>query len=113
MVTEIDIIHNLFDVKVNVTEIVFGFVPVNNFSIMLGRSHCFLGIYQYIGELKVSCSRTLHGGSGVRTLDLSLWSPTAQNGLKFFVEMHVIIILTFLTKIVELLACDGKCIAIV
>ena len=26
---------------------------------MLGRSHCFLGIYQYFGELKVSCSRRL------------------------------------------------------
>ena len=27
-------------------------VPVNNFSVMFGRSHCFLGIYQYFGELK-------------------------------------------------------------
>ena len=35
-------------------------VPVNNFSVMLGRSHCFLGLYQYFGELKLSCSRTLH-----------------------------------------------------
>ena len=51
-------------------------VPVNNFSVMLGLSHCFLGIYQYFGELKVSCSRTLHGGRGVRTLDLSLGSQT-------------------------------------
>ena len=82
-----------FDVKVNVTKIGFGFVPVNNFSVMLGRSHYFLGFYQYIGELKVSCLRTLHGGYGVRTLDLSLWSPTTQNGLKDFVEIHVIIIL--------------------
>ena len=31
-------------------------VPVNNFSVMLGRSHRFLGIYQYFRELKVSCS---------------------------------------------------------
>ena len=29
---------------------------------MFGQSHCFLGIYQYFEELKVSCSRTLHGG---------------------------------------------------
>ena len=50
-------------------------VPVNNFSVMLGRSHSIQGIYQYFGELKVSCSRTLHGGLGVRTLDLSLRSP--------------------------------------
>ena len=26
-------------------------VPVNNFPVMLGRSHCFLGFYQYLGEL--------------------------------------------------------------
>ena len=30
-------------------------VPVNNLSVMLGRSHRFLGIYQYFGEVKVSC----------------------------------------------------------
>ena len=34
-----------------------------------------MGIYQYFGNLKVSCSRTLYGGRGVRTLDLSLRSP--------------------------------------
>ena len=50
-------------------------VPVINFSVILGRSHRFLGIYQYFGNLKVSCSRTLYGGRGVRTLDLSLRSP--------------------------------------
>ena len=27
-------------------------VPVNNFLIMLGWSHHFLGIYQYFGEIK-------------------------------------------------------------
>ena len=52
------------------------YVQVNNFSVMLGRSHCFLGIHQYFGELKVSCSRTLHGGRGARTLDFSLRSLT-------------------------------------
>ena len=40
-------------------------VAVNNFSVMLRWSHCFLGIYQFFGELKVSCSRTLHGGRGI------------------------------------------------
>ena len=50
-------------------------VPVNNFSVILGRSHRFLGIYQYYWNLKVSCSRTLYGGRWVRTLDLSLQSP--------------------------------------
>ena len=57
----------------------FGFlfnIPVNNVIVMLERSNCFLGIYQYFGELKVFCSRTLHGGRGVRTLDLSLRRPT-------------------------------------
>ena len=51
-------------------------VPVNIFSVMLGRSHCFHGIYQYFEELKVCCSRTLHGGRGLRTLYLLLRSPT-------------------------------------
>ena len=51
-------------------------VLVNNFSVILGWRHRFLGIYQYFGELKVSCSMILHGGRGVRTLDLSLRSMT-------------------------------------
>ena len=37
-------------------------VPVNNFPVIFGRSHRFLCIYQYFGELNVSCSRILHGG---------------------------------------------------
>ena len=57
----------------------FDWLLFNNFSVMLGRSRCFLGIYQYFGELKVSCSRTLHGGRGVRTLEPSLRSPTRDN----------------------------------
>ena len=44
--------------------------------LMFGRSHCFLGINQYFGELKVSCSMALHGGHGVRTIDLWHRSPT-------------------------------------
>ena len=39
-------------------------VAVNNFLVILGRSHGFLCIYQYFGELNVSCSRTLHGVRG-------------------------------------------------
>ena len=34
---------------------------------MLGLSHCFLG-YKYFGEIKVSCSKILHGGSGFDAL---------------------------------------------
>ena len=41
------------------------YVSVNNFSVILGWSHRFLGIYQYFGNLKVSCSRKLYGGRGV------------------------------------------------
>ena len=52
-------------------------VPVNTFSVMLRWSRCVLGIYQYFGELKVSCLRTLHGGRGVRTLD---W--TSRSGVR-------------------------------
>ena len=50
-------------------------VTVNNFSVMLGRSHRFLGIYQYFGVLKKSCSRTLHSDGGVRT------SPGVQGSI--------------------------------
>ena len=55
----------------------FGFllnVLVNNFSVMLGQSHGFLGIYQYFGELKVSCSRTLHGDPGICFCYYCSWS---------------------------------------
>ena len=38
-------------------------------------ANTFLGIYQYFGTLKVSCSRTPYGDRGVRTLDLWLWCP--------------------------------------
>ena len=37
-------------------------IPFNNFSVILGQSHCFLGIYQYFGNIKVSCSGTLYCG---------------------------------------------------
>ena len=49
-------------------------VPVNYFSVMLGRSHRFLGITSTIwggGGVNLSCKRTKHGGpSGARNPDL-------------------------------------------
>ena len=51
-------------------------VPVNNFSVMSGRSHRFLGNEPVLSGSKVSCSRTQHGGGRYRTPDLSLRSPT-------------------------------------
>ena len=51
--------------------------PVNNFSVMSGRSHRFLGITSTFWEVNVSCSRIQHGDpSEDRTPDLSLQSPT-------------------------------------
>ena len=55
-------------------------VPVNNFSVMLGRSHFFLGITSTFWGVNVPCSRTQHGltrvglepltsGSGVRGIN--------------------------------------------
>ena len=57
-------------------------VPVNNSSVMLGRSHRFLGITSTFfvcvcgeGEVNVSCSRTQHGDpSGPGT-------PTSGSGV--------------------------------
>ena len=51
-------------------------VPVNNFSVMSGRSHRFLDNLPVLSGSKVSCSRTQHGGGRFRTPDLSLRSPT-------------------------------------
>ena len=51
-------------------------VPVNNFSVISGRSHRFLGNYPVLSGSKVSCSRTQHDGGRFRTPDLSLRSPT-------------------------------------
>ena len=51
-------------------------VPVNNFSVMSGRSHHFLGNLPVLWGSKVSCSRTQHGGGRFRTPDLSLQSLT-------------------------------------
>ena len=36
-------------------------VPVNNFTVMSGRSNRFLGIISTFWEVNVSCSRTQHG----------------------------------------------------
>ena len=52
------------------------YVPVNNFSVMSGRSHRFLGITSTFWEVNVSCSRIQHAvPSEDRTPDLSLRSP--------------------------------------
>ena len=56
-------------------------VPVNNFSVKLGRSHRFLGITSTFfflggGGVNMSCSRTQHGDpSGARTPDFWIRSP--------------------------------------
>ena len=54
------------------------YVPVNNFSVMSGRSHRFLGITStLLREVNISCSRIQHGNlSENRTPNLSLQSPT-------------------------------------
>ena len=53
------------------------YIPVNNFSVMSGRSHRFLDITSTFWEVNVSCSRIQHGDpSEDRTPDLSLPSPT-------------------------------------
>ena len=64
----------------NVSEVcLFGlrlYVPVNNFSVMSGRSHCFLGITNTYWEVNVSCSRIQHGDpSKDRT-------PTVRSGVR-------------------------------
>ena len=51
------------------------YIPVNNFSVMSGQSHRFLGITSTFWEVNVSCSRIQHGDlSEDRTHDLSLQS---------------------------------------
>ena len=53
------------------------YVPVNNFSVMSGQSHRFLGITGTFWEVNVSLLRIQHGDpSEDRTPDLSLRSPT-------------------------------------
>ena len=51
-------------------------VPVNNFSVMSGRSNRFLGNLPVLSGSKVSCSRTQQCGGRSRTPDLSLRNPT-------------------------------------
>ena len=60
------------------------YIPVNNFSVMLGRSHRFLGISitSTFWDVNVSCSRIQHGDpSEDRTPDLSLLSLMLQRRL--------------------------------
>ena len=44
-------------------------VPVNNFTVMSGRSHHFLVITSAFWEVNVSCSRIQHGGGRSRNYD--------------------------------------------
>ena len=37
-------------------------VPVNNFLVMSGQSHCFMGVTVLFGKKMCLCSRTQHGG---------------------------------------------------
>ena len=50
-------------------------VPVNNFSVMLGRSHRFLGISSTLG-VYMSCTRTQHGDR------MGLEPPTSGSGVR-------------------------------
>ena len=54
------------------------YIPVNNLSVMSGRSSLFLSLTSSVGSsMNVSCSRTQHGDAcGDRTQDLSIRSPT-------------------------------------
>ena len=65
--------------KLNYKENLFGLVlnfPVNNFSVMLGRRHHYLGITSTFWGVNMSCSRTQHGDpSGIRTPDLWIRRP--------------------------------------
>ena len=57
------------------------YVPVDNFSVMSGRSHRFLGITSTFREVNVSCSRIQHGDlSEDRTPDISLQSDALPLG---------------------------------
>ena len=47
------VIHFLFGLRL--------YVPVNNFSVISGWSHRFLGITSTFWEVNVSCSRIQHG----------------------------------------------------
>ena len=51
-------------VNMIITCFLFGlrlYIPLNNFSVMSGRSHHFLGITSTFWEVNVSCSRIQHG----------------------------------------------------
>ena len=52
--------------------------PVNIFSVMLGRSHRFLGITSTFGGVTVPCSRTQHGSTRVGGLE----PPTSGSGVR-------------------------------
>ena len=51
-------------------------VPVNNFTVMSGRSNRFLGIISTFWEVNVSCSRTQHGDPSEDQ------TPTSHSGFR-------------------------------
>ena len=56
--------HYILDSRFLIFVCLFGlrlYVPVNNFSVMSGRSHRFLGITSTFWEVNVSCSRIQQG----------------------------------------------------
>ena len=51
-------------------------IPVNNFTVMSGRSNRFLSIISTFWEVNVSCSRTQHGDPSVDR------TPTSHSGYR-------------------------------
>ena len=60
-------------------------IPVNNFSVMLGRSHCFLGQYSRTQHCDLSGARTPTSGSRVRGVnhDQATTPPSSGWVVKF------------------------------
>ena len=83
--------HNKFNYIMSVSTlicwIIFSFIlrfnfAINNFSVMSGQSHRFLGINQFSREL-MSCTGTQHGDTrGNQTQDLSIQSYTLPPGYR-------------------------------
>ena len=86
-ITMIEVCSCFYDVVSIMPNISLGFVgwlvdmilsvPVNNFSVMLGRSHRFLGITSTFWGVNVPCSRTQHGLTRV-----GLKPPTSGSGVR-------------------------------
>ena len=86
-ITMIEVCSCFYDVVFIMPNISLGFVgwlvdlilnvPVNNFSVILGRSHRFLGITSTFWGVNVPCSRTQHGLTRV-----GLEPPTSGSGVQ-------------------------------